>query len=269
MMKNWREIVRDQLRTLHQCGLADRLSRLYVSYSNDADPISNPVLELKDLFQRRYPALFAKTEFYRSAGQPIEGTAINALHARCVRDYPMTTSTTSTNTNGNDNNKNGPNHDTVAFYFHTKGSSRYDAKWQQHIGEKFSYSNILAWRKYMEYFTIERPDICIDHIINRGIWGCGVFWLPFRHFYGGNFWAASCKYLRTLKPLTMHPLSAVDQRWMAEGWITEDLRVPGSNFSDWSKFVYPHNPPRNLYNWLIQPRDYSDYHELWWRNKKK
>lgn len=137
MMNNWRNIVLDQLRTIHKCGMGELASHLFVTYSNN-DTL-NTLAELQGMFQRCPFA--SKTSFSYSCGQPIEGTAINALHSHCKKKEVQYQKT---------------KYDTVAFYFHTKGSSRWKKDWKQNVGTGFSYSNVLAWRKHMEYFLIER-----------------------------------------------------------------------------------------------------------------
>ena len=240
IMNNWRNIVLDQLRTLHKCGVGELASHLYVTYSNNNR--QNSVGELKAMFNR-YP--FArKTTFSPSLGQPVEGTAINALHSHCQKQEVCYQQHSS--------------HDTVVFYFHTKGSSRWQKDWKKKIGSSFSYSNVLAWRKYMEYFLLERPEICINQIINKGMYGCGSWWLPRKRFYGGNFWAASCHYIQRLNPLKIHDMSDSRWRWMAEGWITEDIRNAG-NWSDLHNFYTTNQPHHGLYRYMTTPEDYSDY----------
>mmetsp|Transcript_3573 Transcript_3573/g.6205 ORF Transcript_3573/g.6205 Transcript_3573/m.6205 type:complete len:379 (-) Transcript_3573:491-1627(-) len=242
MMNNWRNIVLDQLQTLYKCGVGELSSHLYVTYSNN--DTKNTLEDLKAMF-KRYPFAF-KASFSPSMGQPVEGGAINFLHSHCQKREVHYQNTS---------------HDTVAFYFHTKGSSRWEKDWRKALGSSFSYSNVLAWRKYMEYFLLERPQICINQIINEGMYGCGSWWLPQKRFYGGNFWAASCHYLQSLKPLEIYDISESKWRWMAEGWITEDLRNAG-NLTELNKFYSSSQPLHGLYRYMTTPEDYSDYYNL-------
>jgi hypothetical protein len=241
MMNNWRLIVKDQLHTLHNCGLGEALTHFYITYSNNNT--HNTLEELQSMVGR-YPFTQQAT-FQFSPGQPVEGTAINAIHSHCrAKEQTL------------------PEKEIVVFYFHTKGSSRYADNWQN---KSRSYKQVLHWRKYMEYFTIERPQICIDHIINEKKYGCGVYWVNRAKFYGGNFWAAPCSYLTTLPPLDIFTPDRKEKRFMAEGWISEELRFGNHSpaFSDWDRFAKLHNPNKGLYKSVISPHEYADYFHRW------
>jgi hypothetical protein len=255
MMNNWRQIVRDQLYTLHACGVGTRLAdHLYISYSNNATLTD----ELDELYAMLHRYEFAvRTTILYSSGQPVEGAAINAIHQECQRRHGIRIHPTDPL---DDNDRGG---DTVAFYFHTKGSSRYTADWRDHMTDGFQYPTALYWRKYMEYFTIERPQICLHQIVRNQKYACAVYWLPRRQFYGGNFWVASGRYLATLPPLTIYDMSESQYRWNAEGWITETYRMNNTFAPMADRFVTLHDPPAGLYQYLIQPHVYSDFTRRW------
>jgi hypothetical protein len=198
MLSNWREVVKDQLNTLYQCGLGFVADHTYISYSNN-----NTVdVELQDLKTILNQFTFARvaTVVYNDL-QPIEGLAINKLHEDC-----------------NKRDLSSPHSDTVAFYFHTKGTSGFHTDWESKMDEPWSYSHVLYWRKYMEYFTIERPYLCMKQIFDDGKFACGVH-ANHLGFYGGNFWAASCRYISSLDPLTFYPLNQTDRRYDAEVFV--------------------------------------------------
>jgi hypothetical protein len=255
MMNNWRQIVRDQLYTLHACGVGRRLAdHLYISYSNN-ETLTDELDELHAMLHRYNFA--SRTTILYSPGQPVEGAAINALHQECQRRHGIRSHPTDPLDESDDRG------DTVAFYFHTKGSSRYNADWPDHMTARFQYPTALYWRKYMEYFTIERPQICLHQIVQYQKYTCAVYWLPQRQFYGGNFWVASGRYLATLPPLPVHNESESQNRWNAEGWITETYRLNNTFAPMADRFVTLHDPPAGLYQYLIQPHVYSDYTRRW------
>jgi len=156
---------------------------------------------------------------------------------------------------------------TVVFYFHNKGASRYKADWRKRMGRrsKMKYGHSLYWRKYLEYFTIERPGICIDRIVNGGASTCGANLCEHKKdgdHYSGTFWSASCEYISSLRPLNM---SAPElSHFAAEFWI-------GSKFTkDRNKFVDLHSRYKkgycggHLYYYTpIEPETYSDYAYRW------
>jgi hypothetical protein len=240
MLHNWRKIVKDQLNTLFQCGLGDVADHMFISYSNNST-MDEELQELK--------AMLNKYKFARDATilysdiQPIEGVAINSLQHECTLRVESTDS---------------PNSDTVAFYFHTKGSSMHDPEWETKFDEMYSYSHVLYWRKYMEYFTIERPYLCMKQIFEDGKFGCGVEFhrwdSGFPPHYSGNFWAASCRHLSSLDPLLYYPLDALDaeeRRHDAEFFI--------ANQTNTEHFVSLSELNKNLYEELVPPSLFSEY----------
>lgn len=82
------------------------------------------------------------------------------------------------------------NPDDYVLYFHTKGIVKYSEATQD-------------WRRYMEYFNIERWKDCVK-VLTEGYDCCGVLWNSdtavgyFPHF-SGTFWWATAKYINTLK----------------------------------------------------------------------
>jgi len=239
MINNWKEVLRDQMHTLFQCGLGLVADRMFISYSNN---ITSEV-ELRDLeaILNQYTFTRNATILY-SANQPIEGVAINSLHEECTNRQRQRIDL-KVNTSG----------DTVAFYFHTKGSSHFHSDWKTKLNEPWKYSNVLYWRKYMEYFTIERPHICMKKIFDEGKVGCGVHLLD---FYAGNFWATSCRYLSSLEPLTFYPIHDGARRYTAEAYLTLGLK-------DRKKFASLSEPHLDLYNNMILPENFSDYSLRW------
>lgn len=74
-------------------------------------------------------------------------------------------------------------------YFHLKGLT------------KRTDPNVLNWRDYMEYWTIDRWEDNVDEL-NRGVdtVGCNYIESPWPH-YSGNFWWSRAEYIRKLDPL--------------------------------------------------------------------
>lgn len=130
-------------------------------------------------------------------------------------------------------------HDGAVMYGHTKGAANgnpFQAMWR-----RWMTSHVIAgWRSHAR---------CLDGGLYDAI---GCHWLTQEEFphvvvdtdfpmFGGNFWIATCKYLRTLPPVGMN------RRHEAESWIglgaprVVDLSPgwPGS-------WPYPHQPLRKL-----------------------
>jgi hypothetical protein len=225
MVNNWKAIVPDQMRTLSRCGLGSVVSKFIVSYSN------GDVNELTDLLSS-YP-FAASAEMVESTGLPWEGVALNSIREYCLKQSETT----------------------VVFYFHNKGASRFKKDWKERIDEFGSYSRSLYWRKYMEYFTLERPEICIDRIVNRGASTCGVQRLlsPSIH-YAGNFWAASCAYIKTLPSIEIGSPKDRSKYLEAEMWLGKNQEQKRPD-----RYVSLHAPNKRM----IKPYEYSDYAHRW------
>ncbi len=216
---------------------------MYISYSSNST-VGEELRELKSMLNK-YAFTRDATILYNDR-QPIEGVAINSLHEECtVRVQSM----------------ESPHSDTVAFYFHTKGSSAYSPDWKSTINKPWTYSHSLYWRKYMEYFTIERPYLCMKQIFDDGKFGCGVQFHAggegaWPH-YSGNFWATSCRYMSSLDPLILYPRNDKDRRFDAENYIPNHT---STYFVSLNELKETHN---NLYENLVRPIYYSEYSKVW------
>ena len=236
MLNNWRKIVKDQLNTLFHCGLGAVADHMYISYSNNSTA-GEELDQLKAILNQYSFARDATILF--NENQPIEGVAINSLHEECTQRVQSMDS---------------PQSDTVAFYFHSKGNSVYDPDWES-IDVWYSYIYSLYWRKYMEYFTIERPYLCMKQIFDNGKNVCGV--LFDEDHFSGNFWATSCRYLSSLDPLAFYPFEDESKRHDAEMYIADDT-------NDYFVSLHQMNETRkDLYRFLADPKYFSDYSKVW------
>jgi hypothetical protein len=102
------------------------------------------------------------------------------------------------------------------LYFHTKGISRISPATE-------------SWRKYMEYFVIEKWTNCVQKL-DEGYDCCGVEWrtdwlgdLP--HF-SGNFWWSTTDYINTLD----HSYLDKPGRYFRESWIGSNIGVKKFEF---------------------------------------
>jgi len=73
------------------------------------------------------------------------------------------------------------------LYLHSKGVT------------KPNHKNIQDWKNLMEYFLIEKFQLCIDSLQKHDV--CGVNYLPGRPHYSGNFWWATSSHIKKLKKL--------------------------------------------------------------------
>lgn len=275
MMNNWISLVRDQLHIIHSCGLASVMTHMFITYSNnDTTSDDNRTLEYLQSLVRIYD-FYDLVTFKYSYGQPLEGTAINMLRNQCIVEHDkyveeseqlkqqqlqlQQQSNDITTTNNNNTIMIPEEKKIIGFYFHTKGSSRFVSNWNEpSMNKPWTYSRALYWRKYMEYYTIERPEICIDYIINKNADACGVYALPKRKMFGGNFWAISCEYAIALSQLEIGTATNKSMYWNGEGWFS----MTPERFNS-TRFIGLSSPKGGLYSYLIDPKDYSDYSTRW------
>jgi len=104
----------------------------------------------------------------------------------------------------------------VVFYIHTKGVT--------HLGNPFQ----LDWREMMEYFMLERYELCLEELKHTDIvgtnWHFGEGYLgarkkfsggvPITPHFSGNFWWANTSYIRRLPNLI-----PIQGRHDCEFWI--------------------------------------------------
>lgn len=255
MLNNWREIVLDQFDTLERCGLGYIASNLTISFYNPSTDVSDlesvhQIMELLHQFQFTTYLPSNATILSASNSFPWERPIMEHISNFC---HQMKTSH-------------------IVFYFHTKGSSKYSTA----EPESEEYLNVFAWRKYMEWFLLERPTLCMRAILRHGAETCGVemYDAPSMH-YSGNFWSASCDHISDLPVREAWPMSETNE-WVnyvsAEMWIgnyrfrstCEEKKYLNLFHSHFRLYEYRMTPDK--YSWMlhnpkpIQQNPYTNNH---------
>jgi hypothetical protein len=91
-------------------------------------------------------------------------------------------------------------YDGLAWYIHTKGVKYKEFGMHFHQGKRLPYEGMIDWRKYMEYFAIDRYDLCMKALQYYDCCGVDYKKYPYPHF-SGNFWWARMSHLRRLTSL--------------------------------------------------------------------
>ena len=235
MVGNWMNVVTDQFNSLNECGLLDAADRLYLTYSNGDGiwPVQHLLTPLLGENLHKVKSIEESTQ------SPWEAPAMNMMLRHC-------------------NSSPSPKEE-VVFYFHNKGTSRWSEDWKSKLDVPESYAYSLYWRKYLEYFTIERPQLCLDQLLLKGATSCGPNWRPgnadnfkgrevpkgkhlITNHYSGNFWSATCEHINHLEPMT-------GKMWYTDGelWIG---RYEGKQARLTTHF-------KRLYSNLILPEEYA------------
>jgi len=244
MVNNWKTILHDQMYTLHQCGLGDLVDKFILSYSNGE--VEEVLYELSNYSFAANPDIIVE-----SVKAPWEGAAMNAMREFCLTTTTNTTTTTmNTGTTAKQQQKQRQK-PTVVFYFHNKGASRYASDWARPniVARGKNYAHCLYWRKYMEFYLLERPETCLHRILKGGARTCGTMlrteYMPMH--YSGNFWSASCDHVGELDPMAEDGGFYAAEFWVnSKGkrseWACLDnarSRIPGENRDPYFQLVLP------------------------------
>jgi hypothetical protein len=236
MLHNWKTVVRDQLETLQTCGLGNMATPLIISYSGGNHT------ELMDMLQEF--SFLANTKsllFVHATAVPWEGRAMGAVSEIC-----------------HSSKKN--NETTFVFYLHSKGTSKWRPDWKTKAHQVWSYAYSLYWRKYLEWFTIERPHLCITALLDGAETCAAQFELhPWWH-YSGNFWTASCSYLSKIPSMVNLTGQLTSAGYTdAEKWIGLRMTRPWNQTLNVG--LHHHNTTlaggKGLYHYLMLPEYYA------------
>lgn len=121
------------------------------------------------------------------------------------------------------------------WYIHTKGVNHYG----------INDVNVRDWRKYMEYFIIEKWKDCVKYMDTYDV--CGVNFLDkFMHIpphFSGNFWWTRSDYVVT-NPPNFRPGNRMDhEHWICA--VTSPVRVKRLYYSTVDHYTTPY--PREFY----------------------
>lgn len=152
--------MRDQLSLLERCGLGYMADNMTISYSNPSDATTDEssIQQLREILTQ-YPFTSHMSMSFIDAGRqkPFERNIVEAAATSCHRSAQ---------------NSLSGNKTIIVFYFHNKGSSKFTE--EKDTEEYKEYQNIYLWRRYMEWFLLERPTLCMRAILNHGTMTCGV-----------------------------------------------------------------------------------------------
>lgn len=172
MVGNWESVVADQFNTLIKCGTLDLADQLFVSYSNgEREVIDSFLYVLLGEGEHNYKHKLRRV--VESTKSPWEAPAMNMMLDHCSSHI---------NSNSNNNNRiinnseststsppTPPKKEEVIFYFHNKGTSKYTDDWRSKVHLRRTYAYSLYWRKYIEYYTIERPQLCLEKLLSSAL----------------------------------------------------------------------------------------------------
>jgi len=123
------------------------------------------------------------------------------------------------------------------LYIHTKGVTNKDHSYE--------------WRKYLEYFLIEKNNICLNALDHYKCVGVNHQYYyddnKYRNHFSGNFWWANSDYIKTLPMLQI-----VEDRYAAEHWLIGNLEI-----NDYRYFLSLHHTNINFYETHLNTENYN------------
>ena len=144
-------------------------------------------------------------------------------------------------------NKNASN---AILYFH-KGASHYEPNWRNKTTQVWTYVYTLRWQKYMEYFLLERPSLCLT-ALSHGATSCGVelHESPGTH-YSGNFWTTTCDFIKQLPPFKDKLEGSAAAKYVAaEFWLEK------GEHEKMAKYAGLYDMPKHLLMDVLELKDY-------------
>lgn len=179
------DMITDQIENVIGSGLLNACDRLYIGAVDPKTEESAKHLEWLRWFCSR---LGSAMDTKKITLEVYDDNMEEARTLKFIRDY------------------SAENPGDYACYFHTKGITQFSAPTE-------------SWRRYMEYFTVEKWRNSVK-ILYRGFDCCGVMFnkdtpLGYWPHFSGNFWWAKTEYINTLDHTYLdHPW-----RYMREFWI--------------------------------------------------
>jgi hypothetical protein len=123
------------------------------------------------------------------------------------------------------------------LYIHTKGVTNKDHSYE--------------WRKYLEYFLIEKNSLCLNALENYKCVGVNHQYYydesKYRNHFSGNFWWATSDYIKTLPMLQIG-----EDRYAVEHWLIGHLEI-----NDYRYFLSLHHTNINFYETHLNREKYN------------
>lgn len=121
-----------------------------------------------------------------------------------------------------------------------------------HVKGVLNKPHSYEWRKYLEYFLIQKHEICIKSLNNFFCVGVNQHFYfdeenKKRNHFSGNFWWANSNYIKSLSPIYKSK-----DRYAYEHWLIGDLSKV-----DYRYLLSLHHTHYDLYKKTILPNEYN------------
>ena len=110
----------------------------------------------------------------------------------------------------------------------------------------------IEWRKYLEYFLIEKYDLCINNLNNYNCIGVNQqFYFDtvnkYRNHFSGNFWWTKSDYVKRLPPIDFN-----NDRYITEHWLIGNLEL-----NDYRYTLSLHHSQIDFYKTSLSPSQFN------------
>lgn len=139
------------------------------------------------------------------------------------------------------------------LYLHSKGIT-FGTKYRPDTNHHQTKC-VRAWKNYMEYFNIEKHELCLDMLKTHDTCGVELTTHPQLH-YSGNFWWANSSYIRTLKKFDSSNIKnphCDPDRAYCEFWATDSQFIKSANL---------HYHGLNLYHTIYSEESYIENYTM-------
>jgi hypothetical protein len=121
-----------------------------------------------------------------------------------------------------------------------------------HTKGVYNKPHSLEWRKYLEYFLIEKHELCLKSLENYKCVGVNSQYYfddvnKYRNHFSGNFWWSNSNHIKTL-PL----MEVTEDRYIVEHWLIGNLEK-----YDYRYFLSFHHTPYDLYQTAVKTNEYN------------
>lgn len=187
IMNNYKEILIDQLKSIKRYGLEKATKNVYLGSSGHIS--AEQKIEIEKLVSSILTHTNVNYEVKNMKLEDGENETIKFLHKKS-QELP----------------------DSKFWYIHTKGASKTP-------GSDIAKMS-RSWRKYMEYFVIQKWMNCVEELKIHDV--CGIEWYnhpQLKWIFAGNFWWANTNYLQRIKnPIVKYN---IENRMKAECFIAQ------------------------------------------------
>jgi len=207
LKNDFSHILLGKFKKLKSSGLYDRANKIYLTLFGDIEKHQEFLSDLNDLYRKIEYAVIANKEFHN------EADTLNFMLKKaelCENNTPM-------------------------LYLHTKGVSHIHPVMKKNIG---------AWTRYLDLYTINKWEVCIEGIKDNDVAG-GLYESSDPKHFSGNFFWANSEYIKSLPRLNKYNIDSYNR---GEFWI----------LSNTSKvYSLKDNPTTDRYqNYVMDEKDF-------------